>query len=117
MSPPAPEVHDLDFLAPVPRDHLVLVVTVQRETAFGSFVLDQTAGVLYADAALWGPLGRRVTAVTDPLAALAVFDWRPVKAMAGRVVGAMISTRNTGEANHAETRLFVEPAPPAAPYR
>lgn len=117
MNPLAPEVHELQFLAPVPRDHLVLVATVHREGRTGSFVLDQSAGILYSDESLWGPLGRRATAVTDPLATLAQYDWTPVKATVGRVVGAMISTRNTGEANHAETRLFVEPAAPGSPYR
>lgn len=117
MNPVAPEMHELWFLAPVPRDHLVLVATVHREGAYGSFVLDQTAGVLYADAVLWGPLGKRASAVVDPLATLAQYDWTPVKTTVGRVLGAMMSTKNTGEANHAETRLFVEPAPAAAPYR
>jgi hypothetical protein len=110
-------VFDLGLLAPVPRDHLVLVATMQREESRGTFVLDQTAGVLYADPTLWGPLGRRVTAVTDPLATLAQYGWRPVKKVVGRVVGAMISTTSEGEANHAETRLFLDPEPPTSPYR
>lgn len=114
---PAPEVHNLDFVAPVARDHYVLVATMQREDMRGCFVLDHTAGVLYADATLWGPFGHRLSAVTDPLGTLAQYGWQPVKAVTGRVLGAMISTKNSGEANHAETRLFVAPAPPATPYR
>ena len=113
----ATELYELSFLAPVPRDHLVLVATVHRDGAYGTFVLDQTAGVLYSDTVIWGPLGKRASAVNDPLATLAQYEWRPVRASTGRIVGAMISTKNMGDANHAETRLFVEPLPPAAPYR
>ena len=117
MPPAEPQLHELQFLAPVPRDHRVLVATVQREDATATLVLDETAGILYTADRLWGPLGRRLTAVTDPLAALAQLGWLPVRKTVGRVLGVMISTKGWGEANQAETRLFVDPSAESAPYR
>jgi hypothetical protein len=99
---------DLSFLAPVPAGHDVLHASIASSDGSyaGAFVLDVTAGVLYA-----------VEAVRDPLAAAARSGWSPKVLRTGRAMGAAISTKNQGDANHAETRLFIEQAGPAAPYR
>jgi hypothetical protein len=109
---------DLSFLAPVPAGHDVLHASIASSDGSyaGAFVLDVTAGVLYADSACWH-LFPSVEAVRDPLAAAARSGWSPKVLRTGRAMGAAISTKNQGDANHAETRLFIEQAGPAAPYR
>jgi hypothetical protein len=112
------ELHELPFLAPVPRGHDVLVVSLRRtpdDPSLSRFVLDQTDGVLYCDEKLWGAFGRDVLATQNPLGVLTRWSWVVEKAATGRVAGVMISTKNWGDTNHSETRLFVEPM--GAPYR
>jgi hypothetical protein len=113
------ELYELPFLAPVPRDHEVLVATLRRSpdsTVLASFVLDRTATVLYCGETLWGPLDRSPTALHDPLGVLTRFTWVVERSTLGQVVGAMVSSTSAGDQNHAQTRLFVSPSS-AAPYR
>jgi hypothetical protein len=113
------ELHQLPFLAPVPRGHEVLVATLRRSPesdVLASLVHDRTASVLYVGDTLLGPLDRNPLAIQDPIAVLTRYTWVVVSASVGRVAGAMISSTSAGDQNHAQTRLFVEPAAPVA-YR
>jgi hypothetical protein len=111
-------LHELPFLAPVPRGHEVLVATLRRSPDSdqrASLVLDRTTGVLYCGEPLWGPLDRTPLALTDPIGVLTRFTWTVIQRDEGRVMGAMISSASTGDRNHAFTRLYLEA--PAGPYR
>jgi hypothetical protein len=112
-------LHELPFIAPVPRNHEVLVATLRRSPhsdTRASLVLDRTTGILYCSDALWGPLDRSPLALTDPIGVLTRFTWTVVQTSEGRCMGAMISTSSHGDSNHAHTRLYVE-GPSATAYR
>lgn len=108
-------VHDLPFLAPIPRDHEVLVATfATTENRIATAVLDRTASILYCPEDLWGPLYKDpVLAVTDPVAALTRWTWTLRTAVEGSCVGALVAAGRGGE--DARTRLVVEAR--TAPYR
>lgn len=105
-------------MASVPRGHEVLVAWLKhspdasRETAL---VQDRTAGILYCDHELWGPLGRDPRALQEPLAVLTRWTWVVTRSIAGIAAGAVVLTTNSGESNAAQTRLFVQS--PTTPYR
>ncbi len=113
-----PQPLDLPFVAAVPRTHDVLVAWLKRspdDTREAAFVLDRTAGVLYCDESLSGPLGRDPRALADPIAALTRWTWTVTRSIAGVAAGSIVVTTSNGDSNNAQTRLFVEP--PATPYR
>jgi hypothetical protein len=117
--PKPSEAYELPFLAPVPHGHEVVLVALLRsaESTKKTFLaLDRTASILYCDDELWG-IFRHEHEVADPVAALTRWSWVVAKSTTGRVVGAMVSTADTGDSNHAKTRLFIEPIVPGAPYR
>lgn len=102
-------VLELPFVAPIPSHHEVLVVWLKRSpdaTGESAFVLDRTAGVLYCDTSLWGPLGRDARVLQDPLAVLTRWSWVVTRSTTGVAAGAIVVTAS-GESNAAETRLFL----------
>lgn len=109
-----PSVHDLPFIAPVPRGHDVLVATFVIENRVAIAVLDRTASTLYCPEDLWGPLYQDpVLAVTDPVAALTRWTWKLRSATEGSCLGALVASSKNGE--EPRTRLVVEAR--ATPYR
>lgn len=116
MSEAGPSLFEVPFLAPVPTGNEVYVAALVRsadahEEIF--LVHDRTAGVVYCDDRLLGPLGRDAFATRDPVAALTRFTWRVKRAVEGTAAGAILSTAVNGD--HALTRLFV--SAPKSPYR
>lgn len=111
-----PSVHDLPFVAPIPRGHEVLLVTFTVDNQSPTLVLDRTTSIVYCPENLWGPLHQDpVLAVSDPIAAVTRFAWTVRNTVAGTCVGALISTQNSGNKQEAKTRMLIEPA--TAPYR
>lgn len=109
----------LEFLAPVPRGHDVLVSWFKQQpdaTSESVVVLDRTAGVLYCDESTWGPLGTAELALRDPIAVLTRWTWVLTRSLSGMSGGALVSTKDRGESNHVRTDLFVEEGAPS-PYR
>lgn len=109
---------ELPFVACVPRGHEVFVAWLKRSpdaTHESALVLDRTASILYCDPSLWGPLGRDPRALLDPVAVLTRWTWVVTRSIAGISVGAMVLTTSSGDANDAQTRLFVQSS--ATPYR
>lgn len=105
-------------MASVPRGHEVVVAWLKRSadaTRETALVLDRTAGMLYCDDALWGPLGRDPRVLDDPLAVLTRWTWTVTRSIAGIAAGAVVLTTSSGESNEARTRLFV--TSPATAYR
>jgi hypothetical protein len=107
-----PSLHELPFLAPIPRGHEVLVVTFASEDKTLTAVLDRTASSLYCPEALWGPLHQDpVRAVTDPVAVITRWAWTLRSAVEGVCAGAMMSTKSWGGDRHeVKTILLVEVA-------
>ncbi|APR80708.1 Hypothetical protein A7982_06055 [Minicystis rosea] len=109
---------ELPFVASVPRGHEILVAWLSHspdakdETAL---VLDRTAGILYCDPSLWGPLGRDPRVLQDPIAVLTRWTWTVTRSITGIAAGAVVVTTSRGDSNDARTRLFVQGL--AAPYR
>lgn len=105
------QVLELPFAASIPRGHEVLVAWLKSSpdaTRESALVLDRTAGILYSDPSLWGPLGRDLRVLQDPLAMLTRWSWVVTRSATGVVVGAIVVTTNRGESNEAQTRLFVQ---------
>lgn len=83
----------LGFLAPVPRGHQIRYAWLRMapdSDTFAAFVHDLTAGIVYCDRRLVGPLGS-VAAMEDPLGVLSHFSWSLEKQLSGRVVGVLCS--------------------------
>ncbi|MFT3775940.1 MAG: hypothetical protein QM820_62140 [Minicystis sp.] len=102
---------ELPFVASVPRGHEVLIAWLKHApdaTREDALVLDRTAGILYCDVALWGPLGRDPRVLHDPLAVLTRWTWVVTRSIAGIAAGAVVLTTSSGESNVAQTRLFVQ---------
>ena len=111
-----PSLHELPFLAPIPRGHDVLVVTFTLAGKSPTIVLDRTAANLYCTEDLWGPLHQDpVLAVTDPVAVITRWTWTVRSAVEGVCAGAVMSTKGWGDRHEVKTCLLVEPS--AAPYR
>ncbi len=116
---------DLDFVAAVPAGHEVAVLQLEQPRA-GFFdddaaecVLDRTAQILYADHVYWRLLLEALVLAVpaeDPVAALGS-GWRVKGSVEGRALGAVVSTRDGGDANHARTRLHLAALVPDRPYR
>lgn len=107
------QVLEIPFVAAVPRGHEVLVAWLKRspdETRESALVLDRTAGVLYCDPSLWGPLGRDPRVLHDPVAVLTRWTWVVTRSTTGIAAGAVVLTTSSGESNDAQTRLFVQSA-------
>ena len=108
----------VEFAAPVPAGNEVLVISLEREdagffdVAVAEVVIDLTARVTYADYAYWAILQERgwpsAPVTEDPVAALGP-SWKRKRSLHGRVAGALLSTRDGGEQNHARTLLHVLP--------
>jgi hypothetical protein len=105
------QVLDLPFVAAVPRGHEVLVAWLKSApdaTRESALVLDRTAGLLYCDLSLRGPLGRDPRVLVDPVGSLTRFSWVVTRSLSGIAMGAMVFTTSTGDSNEAYTRLFVQ---------
>jgi hypothetical protein len=121
-------VVELEVAAPIAAGHEVVAFAFVRKNA-GFFdlvssceaVLDVTSGVLHADATYWSvltsdrPLPEHPPAL-DPVAALGP-DWTAKTSVRGRVQGALVSTKDGGELNHARTLLHLEPLDVPPGYR
>jgi hypothetical protein len=112
-------VHELLFLAPIPRGHDLVVLTFGRVPASdgaSTVVLDRTASTLYCSEDLYGPLHQDpVLALTDPVAVVTRWAWTLKSTAAGICGGAMIATTGRGGGLSAKTLLLMDP--PGTPYR
>lgn len=117
---------EVAFVAPVPAGHEVIVLHLELEgagwldTSEAEVIVDATAGTVYADVAYFTVMKRRGLPAGppahDPVAILGP-GWRPKRSMRGRAVGALVSTKDGGEANHAYTLLHVVPLAAEPGYR
>lgn len=111
-----PTVHDLPFVAPVPRGHDVLIVMFTNGSYSPTLLFDRTASTVYCPEAITGALHQDpVLAVTDPVAVVTRFAWTVKSATEGICAGALISVNRLGDRFDAKTTLVVEP--PGTPYR
>ena len=111
-----PTLHELPFLAPIPRGHEVLVIKLTLGDKSPSVVLDRTAANLYCTDELWGPLHQDPgLAVIDPIAVAKRWNWAVKSVTEGVCAGAMISSKSRGDSYEAKTLLLFEP--PGTPYR
>jgi hypothetical protein len=116
---------DVDFFSPVPAGNDVLDMRLER-TGAGFFernmvecVLDRTGQIVYASQVYWNLLMDADTVAVpaaDPVATLGP-SWRVKASVEGKVIGAVASTRNDADANHARTRLHIAPTVPGKVYR
>ena len=114
------EAHELFFVAPIPRGHDVVIVTLTDTGVYFNNLacaLDETAGILYCGEDLFDTFGRQVMSVTDPGALLAKLGRPALRTTKGRVVGSIVSTKHDGDANFTRTRLFLQPTTATSPYR
>lgn len=113
------KIFDFEFLAPVPRDHVIVVALVQNSATqtVTDFVVDQTAGVTYCSDLLHAALWSDDAALQDPLALLGRQGWKTLSSRIGRVVSSLVSTRNDGESNFVRTRVMTTPVTEGSPYR
>jgi hypothetical protein len=118
-------VVDVDFVSSVAAGHEVVVLELARpgagflERSRAACVLDRTSQVVYADHAYWGVLEEANTVgvpAQDPIAALGP-GWQVKLRVEGTVVGAVVSTRDDADSNHARTRLHVVPLGSPRAYR
>lgn len=122
----ATTVVELPFVAAVPAGHEILAVDLTLdgggwlETTSASAVVDTATGIVYADLGYWTVLkaaGRLPEPpAQNPVEALGP-GWRVAQAVRGRVRGAVVSTRDVGEQNHAATLLYLVVEGTEAPYR
>jgi hypothetical protein len=111
-------VVELEFAAPIPAGNQALVLTLVREKA-GFFdvsevelVVDRTARTVYADYPYWtvaASAGWRDTPVADDPVGFLGEGWSAKRALEGRVAGALLSTKDTGDTNHVRTLLHLLP--------
>lgn len=106
----------LRFLAPIPQGHEVTVLDLTTDdeswlaTTNAEAVVDATAGIVYGDYNYWHLLEKRPWSAeppaTHPVAALGK-TWRARRTLQGRVLGAVVSTRDAGDRNHVVTALHI----------
>jgi hypothetical protein len=116
---PRMEIINVEFAAMVPRGHEVVVAKFRStvENKFVDIVIDTTANVVYCDDRGWGPLIQIPQAIDDPISAFQRWSWALIEQTKGTVSGAIVSTRDDGDSNHARTRIFIEPSTSAGPFR
>ncbi len=114
------------FVAPVPAGHEVVVMKLELEGAGwldiseAVVVVDLTTGLVYADIGYWTAMKAHgipdESPADDPARALGP-AWRTKASIRGRSTGAVVSTKDSGDTNHACTMLFVVPPAAEAGYR
>jgi hypothetical protein len=118
------KIVDVRYVAPVGSGSLVRVVSLEKSRS-GFFdevrtecVIDVERRVVYADATFWMlPTESESMALPcdDPAGALGP-RWRVSETVEGNVTCAVVTTRDSGDQNHANTRLYLAP-PEASAYR
>lgn len=116
----------IGFVAPIPAGHEVIVISFEREGAGwleaseAEAVVDVTSGTIYADLTYWSAMKAHrfpdASPASDPAGALGP-AWRAKHSFHGRATGAVVSTRDTGDTNHACTILFLVPLDVTPGYR
>lgn len=106
----------LRFLAPIPQGHEVTVLDLTTDdeswlaTTNAEAAVDTTAGIVYGDHSYWHLLEKRAWSAeppaTHPVAALGE-KWRARRTVQGRVLGAVVSSKDGGDANHVVTALHL----------
>lgn len=108
-----PKVISLQFAAPVPRGHDVLVVTFSGQVGVETVVLDRTVSTLYCSDRMFDIVQQYPEhAVTDPIALVTRWAWTVRESVQGTSAGSVVGTSRA-----VSTRLLVEPQAATAPYR
>lgn len=109
---------EVGFVAPVPAGHEVLVLQLKLENAGwldisdASVVIDVTTGTVYADVHYYTVLKARglplQAPANEPVGTLGP-GWQVAKSIKGRSTGSLVSTKDSGDTNHAYTLLHLAP--------
>jgi hypothetical protein len=108
----------VEFAAPIPAGNEALFLTIERQDG-GFFdvteveaIVDLSTRIVYADFAYWTVLKEAgwpaAPVADDPIACLGA-GWKPKRSFKGRIAGALLSTRDTGDTNHIRTVLHALP--------
>jgi hypothetical protein len=108
----------LPFAAPVPRGHEVLYVRLQHAEAgsAGELLVDLTHGIAYCAERLRYLVAHPAVA-DDPLRVAREHGWSVEAEGTGRVIGAVVATRENRAEPSVLTSLFVVASTSAPPYR